>query len=235
MKTKANNLSATSLISDIIQSTKKTSIKTLLLVLFFASIMLIAILIVNIVYHVPFAKMTSDTASIGGIHPLSGVLSNLGIVVWCVAASCCALAAAVLRSRGPKNLYTFLLYSSLLSAFLMFDDLFQFHEDLSGDIGLNQKVVYVLYGLSIVSYLIYFRRILLKTNVIPFLIALACLFSSIVVDTVVYKLFGDQLGDWLDFIEDGVKWIGIVFWCYYFFYTSYQFIIKNTEISNATN
>lgn len=235
MKTTANGLSVKRIISDIIQSTKKTSLKKLLLVLFSALIIIIAILVVNIVYHVPFARMTSDTASIAGIHPLYGVLSNLGVILWCAATFSCALAAAILRLKGTKKVYLFLLYSSLLSAFLMFDDLFQFHEDLSSSIGLNQKVIYVLLGTAVISYLIYFRKILFQTNIVVFLMALAFLFLSVLADTVIYKIFGNQLGDWLYLIEDGAKWIGIVFWGYYFFYTSFQFIMENTEVSNATN
>lgn len=235
MKTKANSLSATSFISDIIQSVKKTPIKKLLLVFFLASIILFAILMINRIYQVPFYKLTSDPDAIAGINPLSGVLSNLGIVLWCAATSSCALAAAIVRSKGAKKLYLFLLYSFLLSAFLMFDDLFQFHEDLSGLIGLNQKVIYVLLGTAVITYLIYFRKILLQTNIIPFLIGLTFLGLSILADTVVYKVFGSQLGDWLYFIEDGAKWIGVVFWCYYFLSTSYQLIMKHTGKSNTIN
>lgn len=235
MKTKTNSLSVTSLIYTIIQSIKKTSIKKLLLVLFSASIILVAIAIISQIYQVSISKLTSDPMAIAGIHPLSGMLSNLGVILWCAATFSSALAAAILRFKGEKKIYLFLFYSSLLSAYLMLDDLFQFHEDLSSQIGLNQKVIYVLLGTAVISYFIYFRKILLQTNIILFLIALAFLFLSILADTVIYKLFGSQLGDWLYLIEDGAKWIGIVFWSYYFFYTSFQFIMKNTEVSNAAN
>lgn len=232
---KAKSISIPSLVFNEIQSIKKTSIKMLLFVSFLAIIILVAIAMVHRSYQVPFYRLTSDPDAIAGIHPLSGVLSNLGIVLWCAAASSCALAAVILRSTASKRVYLFLLYSFLLSAFLMFDDLFQFHENLSGLIGLNQKVIYVLLATAVITYLIYFRKILLQTNIIPFLIALAFLGLSVLADTVVYKIFGSQLGDWLYFIEDGAKWIGIVFWCYYFFSTSYQLIMKHTGISNTIN
>ncbi|HLT49725.1 MAG TPA: hypothetical protein VKZ90_04685 [Aequorivita sp.] len=235
MKTKTNSLSLSNFISNEIQSLKKTSIKSLLFIFFLAVIVLIGIATISQVYHVPFTKLTSDPTAIAGINPLSGVLSNLGVVLWCAATSCCVLTAMIFRSIGSKKLYSFFLYSSFLSAFLMFDDLFQFHEDLSAEIGLNQKVIYVLLGTAVITYLVYFRKILLQTNIIPFLIALLFLFVSVFTDTIVYKVFGSQLGDWLYLIEDGAKWIGIVFWCYYFLYTSFQLITKNTDVNNAAN
>ncbi|MCB0453651.1 MAG: hypothetical protein KDC94_12365 [Aequorivita sp.] len=235
MKTKANSLSLPNLISNKFQLLKKTSIKTLMFIFFPALMVLVAIAMVSQIYQVPLNDLTSDTAAIAGINPLYGVLSNLGVILWCAATFSCALAAMILRYKGPEKLYLFLLYSSLLSAYLMLDDLFQFHEDLSSDIGLNQKVVYLFLVTAVITYLIYFRKILLQTNIIPFLIALGFLFLSVFTDTIVYKIFGDQLGDWLYLIEDGAKWLGIVFWCYYFFDTSFQLIMKNTGIPNNTN
>ncbi|MDC8001193.1 hypothetical protein POV26_09095 [Aequorivita todarodis] len=221
------------LISNGFPPLQKTSIKMLFLVFFSASIILVLIAMTGRTYHIPLDKLTSDPAAIAAINPLYGVLSNLGIILWGAATFSCALAAVVLRSMEPKKGYLFLLYSSLLSAYLMLDDLFQFHEDLSSSIGLNQKVIYLFLGTAVIAYLIYFRKILFQTNIIPFLIALAFLFLSIVADTIVYKLYGSQLGNWLYLIEDGAKWIGIVFWAYYFFYTSFQFITGNTGVSNA--
>ena len=232
---KVKNLSLPNLISYEVRSIKKTSIKMLLLVFFFANLILVAVATINRIYQVPFTLMTSDPTAIAGIHPLSGVLSNLGIILWCFATSNCILAATIMRSIGTKKLFLFLLYSSLLSTFLMLDDLFQFHEDLSTMIGLNQKVIYVLLATAVITYLINFRKILIQTNIIPFIIALASLFLSIVLDTIVYKIFGSQLGDWLYFMEDGAKWIGIVFWCFYFSYTSFQLIMKNIAIANTNN
>ncbi len=235
MGEKVKNLSLSSIISYEIQSMKKTSIKMLLLVFFLANLILVAIAMINRIYQIPFAQLTGDPVALAEMHPLSGVLSNLGVILWCVATSICAFSATLLRTVGTKKLFLFLLYSSLLSAYLLFDDFFQFHEDISSSIGLNQKVTYILLATAVITYLIYFKKILLQTNIIPFFIALAFLFLSVFIDTIVYKVFGSQLGDWLYFIEDGAKWIGIVFWCYYFYNTSYQFILKNIRITSTTH
>lgn len=229
----ANSLSVPNLIFNEIKSIKIKAVKNLLMVFTLAALVLFLVAMISSVYHVPFYKLTSDPAAIGGIPPLFGALSNLGVILWCAAATSCALAAMTLRNLGTKKLYLYLFYSFLLSSFLLFDDLFQFHEDLSVSIGLNQKVIYVLLGIAIVAYLVYFRKILLQTNFIPFLIGLSFLGLSILADTIIYKIFGGQLGDWLYFLEDGAKWIGIVFWSYYFITTSFQFIIKSRMLLNT--
>lgn len=206
------------------RNVKSISIQRLGIVLGLALLLLLGVFAIGGFFHIPIKNLTSDPAAVAGQHPLIGMLSNLGVVFWCVAATSCILAALLLWRRIPRKYFLFLLFSFLLSTFLMFDDLFQFHEDLSDTIGLNQKIIYVFLGLAMVSFLYYFKDILLQTQLLPFGIALGCLGISVVTDTVVYKLFGDQLGPWLYLIEDGSKWIGIVFWSYYFFYTSYRFI-----------
>jgi hypothetical protein len=37
--------------------------------------------------------MTNDTAAIARIHPIAGILSNLGVLLWCASASICLFAA----------------------------------------------------------------------------------------------------------------------------------------------
>ena len=229
----ANRLSPLERITNEIPSLRNISVKTLMLVFIPAIIILVAIEMISQIYQVPIKKLTSDPTLIANIPPLYGVLSNLGIVLWCGAIFSSALAAMVLRSIGKKQLYLFLLYSSLLSTYLMLDDLFQFHENLSGLIGLNQKVIYVLLATAVITYLIYFRKTLFQTNIILLVIAIAFLSLSVLADTIVYKIYGSQLGDWLYLIEDGAKWLGIVFWCYYFIHTSFQFIMKNIGTSSA--
>ncbi len=135
---KATDFSLSSLIFQEISPLKMTSLKTLLFIFFPAILILVAIAMISQIYHVPLNRLTSDPDAIAGINPLSGALSNLGIVLWCAATASCALAAMILRTRGTKKVYLFFLYSSLLSAYLMFDDLFQFHEDLSSTIGLTK-------------------------------------------------------------------------------------------------
>jgi len=47
-------------------------------------VLLVVVVAVNLVNQVNPGNMTRDMAAIAGIHPLSGILSNLGILLWCV-------------------------------------------------------------------------------------------------------------------------------------------------------
>lgn len=160
--------------------------------------------------------MTQDVTALAGVHPLTGFLSSLGVLLWCVAASICFFAAWTLRNSKPGDIFWFLLFSALLSAYFLFDDLFQFHEELAYRyLGLKEKTVTAALLIAVFAYLIFFRRIILRTNFSILLSALGFFTTSVVID------------QWLShkyFFEDGAKWLGIASWCSYFTHTSYLFL-----------
>lgn len=211
---------------------KTASVKQLLIISLPAIATLVAMVVVIVLYQVPIPSLTRDISAIADVHPFSGVLSNLGILLWCVAGSTSAFAAMILRSAEPRGNYLFLLSSAFLSAYLMLDDFFLFHEDLAGRyLGLNEKVVFVLLAVAVLSYLVSFRKVILQTNVTIFVLALVFLSLSVVVDAIIdpWLLW---LGHWKIFIEDGAKWLGIVFWCSYYVETSFQFVARMTGLPN---
>lgn len=216
---------------DNVPELKTVSIKLLLMIFLPAVLILGAIAVVSILYKMPISMFTRDTTAIADIHPISGLLSNLGILLWCVATTACAFAAFVLRSLNSREKFGFLIASALLSAYLMFDDLFQIHEDLGNRIGLNEDIIIILLGIAVPTYLIYFRKIIVQTDFVIFLLALSFLALSLVVDKIGIQFLVTKYSNLDYFIEDGIKWIGIVFWCSYYVTTSYYFIASNTELS----
>jgi hypothetical protein len=193
------------------------------------ALLILAIMVyVHLHSHIPFASMTRDVTAIGHLNPFTGMLSDLGIILWCVSASACFFAALILF-RGPdRKLFWFLLFSGLLSAYLLFDDFFQFHEELAERyLGLNKTFVYAALGTAVAAYLVGFRQVILRTRF--GLLALACGFlaASVAIDVVAYVLevrLGNWwwLGRWWYFFEDGPKWLGIAFWCSYYVQTAHQ-------------
>jgi hypothetical protein len=187
---------------------------------------LVAMVVVSVLFQVSITTMTRDVTAIANIHPLSGILSNLGILLWCAAASICAFAAMTLRNVKPRDTFWFLLSSALLSAYLLFDDFFLFHEDLASRyFGLSEKVVYAALGIAVSAYFIAFRRIILRTNFGVLLLALVFLATSVVVDAI-HEPWLRRLGHWEYFFEDGTKWLGIASWCSYYVGTSHQFLVS---------
>ena len=178
------------------------------------------------------SQLTRDVTIIAKIHPLSGMLSSLGILLWCATASICLFSAVALRSVESSDIYRFLLVSALLSMYLLFDDLFMFHETLAPHVlGLDQRVVIFFLGLAIFSYLIVFRSVILRTNYLILLLALGMLTSSVLIDAIP-RLWMSGLGHWVYLLEDGTKWLGIACWCGYYSDTSLHFFDDNLSRPN---
>ena len=139
-----------------------------------------------------------------------GALSNIGIVVWCVAASVCLfIGLVVTRLEGFNEDAKYMLAAGVLSMVLMFDDLFMLHERVLPDrIGIPEPVVYLVYLLSVAWYLIRFRKALISTEPVILMSSLVLfaisMFSDIVLgkpETVLERI-----------VEDGAKFLGIWLW-----------------------
>ncbi|MCZ7561018.1 MAG: hypothetical protein M5U30_13930 [Burkholderiaceae bacterium] len=176
------------------------------------------------------ASITMDTTAYLGEHPLTGALSNLGILLWCAAASISLLAALLTARAGNPDRARFLLASSLLTFYLLFDDLFLIHEDLAWRyLGIGQKTVLVALGAWVGTWLLAFRREILTTNWGA--LALAIVFLSISVLTDLGQgVLQPRIGDWIYMAEDGPKWLGIVSWCSYLVQTAYRSIFDATSL-----
>jgi hypothetical protein len=175
----------------------------------------------SVVARVPLTVFSRDpTATLGG-NPLTGVQSHLGVLVWWAAAAVCFLGAALLRRarRDPAST-AFLVWSGSITAVLTLDDLFQFHEDLAVRyLRIEDKVVVLAYGLAVLTYLVRYRRIILRSDY-PLLLAGLVLFAaSNAVDVVLQDRW---MSDWRIFVEDGLKLLGIASWSSYLIRTSYQ-------------
>ena len=193
---------------------------------------LIAIAVVSMIFHISIPTFTRDVTAIAGIHPFSGILSNLGIYLWCISASTGFFAAIVLHEIGQTKNFLFLFSSALLSTYLMLDDAFLFHEDLASRLlGVSEKVVFVILGIAVFVYLKYFMHVILKTKYITLLIAFAFLSLSVVIDSILESWLW-RLGHWEFFVEDGAKWIGITSWCIYHVNTSFHFVVDAYILPN---
>lgn len=207
---------------------KTTSARQLLITLTPSLFILLVMVITSVLLHVKISTLTRDFAAIANIHPLSGMLSNLGVLLWCVSASISGFAAIILREVVSKSIFRFLLFSSLLSVYLLLDDFFLFHENLASRyLGLSEKLLFVALGIALFTYLIVFRRIILQTNFSVLLLALGFLATSVGID-VILESWSLRLGHWTFFFEDGAKWLGIASWCSYYVHTSYQLILVST-------
>jgi len=195
-----------------------------------AVLMLIAIVLVSAVFQLTIDNFTRDISTIAQINPFSGILSNLGIFLWCIAASTCFFAAILLRDIKQAKYCSFLFSSALLSAYLMLDDAFLLHEDFVPKyFGINEKVVFVILGIAVLLYLKSFMSVIVKTKYGTLLLAFAFLSLSVVIDGILEPWLV-RLGHWEYLIEDGAKWLGIVSWCIYYVNTSFLFVVRAYEL-----
>lgn len=203
---------------------KRTSTSQLLFTFVPSSLILAAVAAAALLIGVNMPDMTKDVAAIAKIHPLAGVLSSLGILLWCATASICLFAAMSLRNSARDDGFRFLLFSALLSAYLLCDDLFQIHETLAPRyLGLSEKAVYAALGTAAAAYFIAFRWVILRTHYGILLLALSFLAGSVLIDTLLEPYLW-RLGQWAYFFEDGAKWLGIASWCSYFSHTSQRLL-----------
>jgi hypothetical protein len=195
----------------------RTTIARALLASLAASLVLAAVLAVHARYGMPFGNMTRDVVTVTDVHLLTGLVSSLGILCWCVSATACGLAAALLAPfRSSMGEVRFLAGAALLSAYLGLDDLFVFHEDLALRVfGIDEKVVIGSIGLATLAVLVSCRRLIFtRTQWALLALALAWLSVSVALDTVLeQQMF--RYGDWMYFWEDGAKWLGLVAWAAY--------------------
>lgn len=176
---------------------------------------LLAMVLARLSSGVPIDRMTRDVAALAGVHPLTGFLSSLGILLWWASAAVYLHTAAVVRRVGTVAADPgagFLTWSGLLSAYLALDDLFQIHEHLAPEyLGVPERGVYAVLGLATAAYLWRYRRLLRVGEGRLLWLALAGLAASVAVDALLERWLW-RLGDWLYLLEDGTKWLGICCW-----------------------
>ena len=192
--------------------------------------MILAIGLAKVIFQVPIYLFVADVFAIADIHPFAGLLSNVGVLLWCATATICFFVSGALRQSKNLKVISFFLASACLSTYLLIDDFFLFHEELAPNyIGVPQDVVLMLIGIAVVAYLVWFRRIILRTQYGFMLAAVGFLTISVAVDTVL-KPWLLPLGEWKSLLEDGAKLIGITSWFSYYVKAAYQFLSEKFRI-----
>lgn len=181
--------------------------------LYGASILLLLCLYVaSMRLGIPFGNLTRDPLAVTGGHPLIGIISNLGILLWCMTATICIFCYAALGHYSmPPALARTLFWGGLLSTMLMADDLVQIHERVGPHFGLDEKMVYGLYGVLMLVFLARCGSFILHhTRWVQLLAAFICFALSLATDLTA----GDSSLHFL--VEDGSKFLGVGGWFLYF-------------------
>ncbi|MCK8516892.1 hypothetical protein M0534_11235 [Methylonatrum kenyense] len=201
--------------------------KTVAKLLALSAGLLAGLLLLTLPLDVSLADLTRDPQDILDAPWHVGLLSNLGIGLWAAAAAICFFTAAVRdapRNEPNRRVTRFLLLAACITSALMLDDLFQLHRQLLPGQPLTSRLLVVGLAVSMIGlWLWQYRRIIARTENLLLLIALAAFAASLLVDTSARLLAPDLVaaaglhrGETLYFlVEDGAKFIGILFWLAY--------------------
>jgi hypothetical protein len=185
-------------------------------------VFLILIYLVGILMEIPYSTLTKEPSYIGGLHPFTGILSNFGILGWCVAAAVAVFTWQLLRDIPEKReMSHFLLYFGVLSVALLLDDFLLFHEWVFiVYFGIPESVTVGAYGVLTLFGLVFWRKTILNTSVYPLLIVALGFFALSVFIDFFYTITRQLFGEVRVVFEDGAKFIGIVNWLCYFVWVS---------------
>lgn len=190
-------------------------------------LILLAVFLAKIFFNINISVLMRDPAYIAGHSPLTGIVSNLGGIIWFCSATICLFSAVVLYGYKSKNIFVFFLCSGLLSLYLGLDDFFMFHEYLASRyLGIRENYILLSIGILVIAYLARFWKLVLSMEYRFFLLSLVFLCASVFID-VIPKSLVVSYGDWILLYEDGCKFLGIASWLSYFFGISYT-IIRNS-------
>lgn len=165
----------------------------------------------------PLIVLTRDPVSSFEVPAYVGLLSSMGGLLWAATAAVCLFAAG--RSSVPA-LSRFLRWAGLLTALLCLDDTYLLHEDVFPamlPVRGVEYMVYAAYALFLATFVLYYARLILKTEFLLFAAALACGAISVLMDKALpYRASDGSVIQVNTYVEDCFKFLGIVLWLGYF-------------------
>jgi hypothetical protein len=203
------------------------------------ALLLAAVLIAHVGAGLALEEATEDMAQLAGVHPLTGFVSTIGVVLWWSAAIVCLFASAVTVPRDPDGSQrSFLLWSGVITAILALDDLFLFHEDLAQRyLGLGQRHIVIAYATVAALYVARFRSVLRASPERWMLgLSVGLLAASLATDYIHERFIFDRTGEYvggLVYVEDTLKLLGISAWSAFFIRHGYRAVLASLMVEVA--
>jgi len=157
-----------------------------------------------------------DPAHVAHVAFYTGLISNLGIAVWCAGAVMALFAAAVLpKTQNRREERRFLLWSGVLTLYLMLDDLAMLHDDVyMKAFHIYEQVVFLVYLPVAAVYVARFRRQLFGPHAALILLTGAFTILSLTMDQwhMLLTVFGRIILPENQLVEKGAKLLAMVSW-----------------------
>ena len=156
-----------------------------------------------------------DPAHLAGLPWYTGLISNLGVLGWTLAAVAAAGAAHIAHLGGRPRAGHFLKQAAALGTLLALDDLLLLHSSVFPKLfGVSKTMILAVYGLLGLAWAISNRREIIRTRWGLLGAAGVAMGGSIVID----QLFASA--SWSLVAEDGAKFMGVLAWATYFSLTA---------------
>lgn len=177
----------------------------------------------------PLGHLTRDPAAITQSRPYIGLLSMVGVMLWAAAVAVSLLGVAAIGQRavrGQRQAILFLTASAAFSLILGIDDTLMLHEQIFPNrFNWPETTTYLAYILAMATYIIQFRQQISSGLRLALGATCLCWGISIGIDSVLPD------GDWITFIEDGFKFVGIVNWLVYCSHSSLGLIRQRFSLA----
>ncbi len=181
-----------------------------------------------VVAHGDVGSLFLDPAYLNGGVWYDGLVSQLGVMAWTVAAVSAAWSAWIANASGRASAAKFLSVASIVGTILLLDDLFGFHS-IVPSFGVPKIVGELMVLAPLGAWLLRFWPDIARTRYPILLAALGANAASVVVD----GLFHPANADIGLLFEDGPKFLGILAWATYFVLTTCD--IARSAMSSRSN
>lgn len=188
---------------------------------------IILVTLIAKVSNISTYELVADPAEVAGKPPYTGLVTNVGNLLWCGATAICLFTAFLTKLNRAcfKKWFRFLAFSGLFTSFLLLDDMFQLHESfpllffggsdnalaINRDLqNLLETLIFSVYLGIFIFYIFSFRKQIKNTEYIFLLLAFVFFGLSTIVDMTPESLPGHYI------VEEGFKVLGITSWLIYF-------------------
>jgi hypothetical protein len=181
----------------------------------------------SVAADIPLRQFMLDPTEFMHAPFYTGILANLGVLLWAATASICLFTAMFLPQLVGKAWRDFFLVSGLLTLLLLFDDLLRIHDEiLPVYLGIKGDVIGIGYVFLIALYLFRYRTLIFQYPYTFLVMALGLFAVSVALDVAPDALkHRFSVADLLLF-EDSPKLLGIANWLAYFANLSAAIVTK---------
>lgn len=171
----------------------------------------------SVATDIPLRQFMLDPTEFMRAPFYTGILANLGVLLWAATASICLFIAMFLPQLVGKAWRDFFLVSGLLTLLLLLDDLLRIHDEIFPvHLGIKGDILGIGYVFLIALYLFRYRTLIFQYPYTFLIMALGLFAISVAIDVAPAVLkHRFSVADLLLF-EDGAKLLGIANWLAYF-------------------